>query len=80
MIVDIMGSLFMFTMGVIVGVNGTDLFRLRKSIKPPMATKDPEMFLYGKHKMHWYWTRQYDEDEKMRKLPLRTYAKMKSET
>lgn len=80
MLVDIMGAILFFAAGLIVGLNGTDLFRLKKPIKRPMATKDPNMFMYGRHKMHWFWTRQYDEDEEMRKLPLRTYAKMKSET
>ena len=79
MIVDIIGAALFFAAGVIVGLNGMDLWRLKKPIKRPMATKDDEMFLYGKHKMEWFWRRQYDKDVQ-KPISLKDYAKLRSET
>lgn len=80
MIVDLVGASLFFAIGVVVGLNWFSLSKKRTRLNNPMATRDPDHFLYGKHKMAWFWMRQYDEDEGLRRLPLRKYAKLKSGT
>lgn len=80
MIVDLIGALFFFSIGVIVGINHDAMPRLRKTIKRPMATKDCEHFIAGRHKMEWFWRRELDERPEMRCLTLREYAKVNTET
>jgi hypothetical protein len=57
MIVDIVGAFLFFALGVIVGLN-RDLFRFKPEQLPqPMATTDPDLYMYGKHKISWFQER-----------------------
>ncbi len=78
MIVDVLGAFLFFALGVIVGLN-RDLFRSEPEHLPqPMATTDPNLFMYGKHKMSWFQERTNERDPALRRLPLREYARTKS--
>ena len=74
-----MMELAYFTFGALLGVV---LYANRDLIPRPTprrkrgAVSDPEAFLYGKHKIHWWHLREADEDIGKRRLSLREYAKV----
>ena len=74
MIIDLLASLLFIAVGFMIGIN----YHTMRKPKPRHATKNPHKFLYGKHKMEWFWRREHDDSPAARRLPLREYAKLRS--
>lgn len=51
-------------------------FRKKRHATP--YNKANDHMLYGRSKLEWFWTRNAEKDDYLRRLSLREYAKLKS--
>lgn len=68
-----------FLIGLCCGLSLYLFWSSGSAKQPPRgATIDRDQMLHGKHKMHWFYSRAYEEDENLQSMPLREYAAYKT--
>jgi hypothetical protein len=78
MIVDFIGALFFFVLGVCVGRETLAHQFLKPRTERYMTSDEDYPVIYGKSKLEWFWLRENEGSPERARLSLREYAKTMS--